>query len=138
MGNHQIDAGASSDPLFRTAAYRFSIQLIQNCWVDANTLYRNPVTNRISSQLYRAVGSVAANLAEGYSRRSKHDRARLYEYALGSAREARVWYSAGRPVLGTEVVAIRLDLIDNISRLLVGMIASERARISAELGPDKH
>ncbi|MFN8404533.1 MAG: four helix bundle protein [Anaerolineales bacterium] len=39
---------------------------------------------------YEAVGSVGANISEGYSRSSGKDRARFYEYALGPARESRV------------------------------------------------
>jgi four helix bundle protein len=51
----------------------------------------------LSDQLYEAVGSVSANLAEGYSRGTGKDRARFYEYALGSARESRDWYFKARP-----------------------------------------
>ncbi|MBC7896698.1 MAG: four helix bundle protein, partial [Cytophagaceae bacterium] len=44
-------------------------------------------------QLLRAVDSISANIAEGYSRFSGRERARFYEIALGSAREAREWYA---------------------------------------------
>ena len=46
-------------------------------------------TIEVADQLFRAVGSVHANISEGYSRQSGKDQARFYEYALGSDREAR-------------------------------------------------
>jgi len=38
----------------------------------------------LSDQLYRSLGSISANLAEGYSRGTGKDRAHFYEYALSS------------------------------------------------------
>ena len=134
-----MGAAQSTDILSRTAAYPLALGLLKTCWTDTRTLSRDSITYRISSQLYRAVGSIAANLAEGYSRKSGHDRARLYEYALGSAREARVWYLAGEPVLGSELVADRSAKLDRISRLLIAMIRSERAagkKFSAKTKPN--
>ena len=49
----------------------------------------------LADQLYRSLGSIGANLAEGYSRGTGKDRAHFYEYALGSARESRDWYYIG-------------------------------------------
>ena len=46
----------------------------------------------LSDRLHRALGSISANLAGGYSRGTDGDRARFYEYARGSARESRDWY----------------------------------------------
>ena len=68
-------------------------------------------TRSLANQLYRAIGSISANIAEGYSRRSRKDRARFYEYALGSAREARTWYYQGRNILSAKVVSHRLQLL---------------------------
>ena len=76
--------------------------------------------------MYRAVGSISANFSEGYSRKSGKDQARFYEYSLGSAREARIWYYQGRYVL-TEVVAMhRIKLMTKIIRLLLTVIPAER------------
>jgi len=54
--------------------------------------------------LYRAVGSIKANIAEGYSHRSGKDQARFYEYSLGSARESRGWYYDARHILGEQAI----------------------------------
>jgi hypothetical protein len=77
-------------------------------------------------------GSISANLAEGYSRGTGKDRARFYEYALGSARESRDWYYKGRHVLGETVTKHRLSLLTQIIRLLLTMIPQQRGRILRE------
>ena len=81
----------------------------------------------MSDQLYRAVGSICANIQEGYSRGTGKDRARFYEYALGSARESRGWYYRGRKILADIVVQHRLNLLNQIIRLLLTMIPQQRS-----------
>src|SRR4051812_40838343 len=100
------------DPLYRMRAYQLAHALIADCWTDAERLRHHRVTEKISAQLYAAVGSIAANLAEGYSRSSGRDRARIFEYALGSARESMTWYESAAPVLGTELVGERLGKLE--------------------------
>ena len=95
-------------------------------WSDSSKLARDRRTLGLSDQLYRAAGSIAANIAEGYSHRSGKDQARFYEYALGSAREARVWYYLGRHILPEAVTAHRMDLLTRIIRLLLTIVPAER------------
>jgi four helix bundle protein len=61
-------------------------------WRDTARLMQERCTIGLSDRLYRAAGSISSNLAEGYSRGTDGDRARFYEYTLGSARESRDWY----------------------------------------------
>jgi len=82
----------TNDPLWRMEVYRLAIFAGDLAWHDVSRLVDDKRTVSLADQLYRAVGSVSANVAEGYSRRSGKDQARFYEYALGSAREARGWY----------------------------------------------
>jgi four helix bundle protein len=89
------------DPIRRMKAYVLAENLVRRSWDDVVLLEKRHSTRAVSSQLYRAVGSIAANLGEGYSRSSGRDRARLFEYALGSARECSVWYECARPVVGS-------------------------------------
>ena len=116
--------------------YRLARDLLLDAWADADLLRRNRLTERISAQLYTAIGSIAANLGEGYSRSSGRDRVRLYEYALGSARESTVWYEAASPVLGAEVVSKRLIKLEEIRRLLLAIIPRERNRMIRPTEPD--
>jgi four helix bundle protein len=86
----------------------------------------------LADQLYRAVGSVSANLAEGYSRSTGKDRALFSQYALGSARESRDWYFKARFILGNEISAQRWHVITEILRLLLTMIPQQRGHVLRE------
>lgn len=95
---------------------------------------RDRRTIGLAEQLYRALGSISANIAEGFSRGTGRDRARFYEYALGSARESRDWYFKARYILGTDIVHDRLQLLTEIIRLLLTMIPQQRATLLREEG----
>ena len=82
----------------------------------------------LSDQLGRATGSISANLTEGYSRIGPRDRCKFYEYALGSAREARDWYYQARDVLGPEITEHRLAHLTSISRVIAKLISNLRSR----------
>jgi four helix bundle protein len=116
------------DSLWNVKAYRLALFLADLGWHDVTKLMRDRRTVGLAGQLARALGSVGANLAEGYSRGSGKDRARFYEYALGSARESRHWYHQGRHILGHEVVQHRLALLTEIVKLLLVMVPQQRGR----------
>ncbi|PYV92819.1 MAG: four helix bundle protein [Acidobacteria bacterium] len=116
----------TGDRLWRLEAYRLALFLADVGWHDVTKLIQDKRTLNLSDQLYRSVGSISANLAEGYSRSTGKDRARFYEYALGSARESRDWYYKGRHTLGEEVIRHRLGLITQIIRLLLTMVPNQR------------
>ena len=122
----------TDDPLWQMKVYRLALFASDLGWVDVSRLMRDRRVQGLADQLYRALGSIGANIAEGYSRRSRKDRARFYEYALGSAREARTWYYQGRHALPEDVVSHRLQLLTNIIRLLLTIIPNERGWRVAE------
>ena len=124
------------DPLWRLRAYQLALFAGDLAWHDTARLAKERRLLGLADQLYRAVGSVGAKIAEGYSRRSSKDQARLYEYALGSAREARVWYYQGRHCLTPEVLAHRLGLLTEIIRLLLSIVPRIRgSKLSEEPVP---
>jgi four helix bundle protein len=112
--------------------YRLALFAADVGWHDVSRLIRDRRTMSLADQLYRALGSISANVAEGYSKSSGKDRARFYEYALGSARESRDWYYKGRHVLEQPVVSHRLDLLSQIIRLLLVMVPDQRNRTLRE------
>ena len=118
----------TGDPLWRVQVYRLALFAVDIAWRDVSKLAQDQRTRALSDQLYRALGSVSANLAEGYSRGTGRDRARFYEYALGSARESRNRYYAGRHILSSQVVDHRLSLLTQIIRLLLTMVRDQRGR----------
>jgi four helix bundle protein len=121
-----ISHETANDPLFRMRAYSLAADLVKLAWEDAKSLSAEPVSERIAGQLYSAVNSITANIGEGYSRSSGKDRARFFEYALGSVRESMSWYQGARPVLG-DAVRGRLDSLEEIRRMLIAIIPRERA-----------
>ncbi len=121
-----------ADTLWNMSVYRYALFLGDLSWHDVSKLQKDRRMLRLSDQLYRAVGSVSANIAEGYSRGTGKDRARFYEYALGSARESRDWYYKSRHLLSDEVIEHRFDLLENIIRLLLTMIPKQRGRTIRE------
>jgi four helix bundle protein len=116
----------TQDTLWRIEAYRLAVFLADLAWNDVTHLLKDRRTAGLADQLYRAIGSISANLAEGYSRGTNRDRARFYEYGLGSAREGRDWYYKGRFVLGEVVTDHRMALLTQIIRLLLRMIPQQR------------
>ncbi|MFL5482134.1 MAG: four helix bundle protein [Gemmatimonadaceae bacterium] len=108
-------------------AYTLGQELLDVAWVDAKTLSGDALTEQISGQLYAAIASISANIGEGYSRSSGKDRSRIFEYALGSVREAMVWYRAAKPVIG-EVSTERLNKLEEIRRMLLVIIPRERGK----------
>jgi len=105
-----IPVEISGDSLWKMEAYRLALFIADAGWHDVTRLMQDKRTVGLSDQLYRALGSISANLAEGYSRGTGKDRARFYEYALGSARESRDWYFKSRHVPGKEVTILRARL----------------------------
>jgi len=105
------------DSLWKVEAYRLGLFVADVGWHDVTKLMQDRRTLGLSDQLYRALGSISANIGEGYSRGTGKDRARFYEYSLGSARESRDWYYKGRRVLGESVTRHRLGLLTQIIRL---------------------
>jgi four helix bundle protein len=121
-----VSVTLTQDVLWKVTAYRRALFATDLGWDDVTALSRDRRTVGLSDQLYRALGSVSANIAEGFSRGSTKDRARFYEYALGSARESRDWYFKGRHLLGIQVSEHRMQLQTEIIRLLLRMIPDER------------
>ena len=126
----------TDDSLWKMRVYQLSLFVCDLGWADLSVLNRDRRTIPLSDQLLRALGSVSANIAEGYSRGTGKDRARFYEYALGSAGESRDWYYKVRSVLGQEVVMHRLGLLSEVIRLLLTSIPDQRARRIRE--PEPH
>ena len=124
------------DVLWKMKVYRLSLFLSDICWEDVSVLIKDARTKSLSNQLYRAVGSVAANLEEGYSKHSAKDRARFYEYALGSARESRGWFYRGRHILGEKVFEHRAWLLTEIIKLLLTIVPEERGQALREDTPE--
>ena len=121
-----IRSALESDPLWKVQAFRESIFAIDVARDDCRLLAGARLLEPIASQLYRAVCSIGANISEGYSRGTGRDRARFYEYSLGSLRESIVWYQSARMSLPDERLAERGERFTSMRRLLLTMIQDQR------------
>ncbi|MBI1296870.1 acetylornithine/succinylornithine family transaminase [bacterium] len=122
----QVPPEIKQDPLWQTTVYRQALFVGDLAWHDIEKLAKDRRMLSLSDQLYRAAGSISANISEGYSRASGRDQARYYEYALGSTRELRDWYFKARHVLGPDVFNHRIGLIAEIAKQLVRMVPKYR------------
>lgn len=115
-----------TDTVWKVRAYRLGLFLSDLCWHDVGKLMADKRSLGMVEQMGRSVGSISANIEEGYSKGTGRDRARFYEYALGSARESRGWYYKARHILGEEVTQHRLQLSSEIIKLLLTMVPNQR------------
>ena len=71
----------------------------------------------LTSQLRRAAVSVPANIAEGFKRRGKADKARFFNISQGSLEECRYYLILARDLRYTQTDH-GVEAIDEISRML--------------------
>lgn len=98
-----------------------------SCWLlaDASTIrLRSP---GLAEQLERAVDSIGINISEGYGRLHGRERARFYEFALDSAREAREWCARAESYLEDGVAMGRAKLLTRAFKVLTVAIPQKRA-----------
>jgi four helix bundle protein len=100
------------DPIWRTRMFRMAAYLVSRCASDVAQLGAH-VTLAAAHQFVRAVGSIEANIAEGYSRAGTADQSRFYGYALGSVRESLAWIDA----LGASGWPPRAEYVDLLVQL---------------------
>lgn len=120
-----VGDAVQNDPTWKVEAYRLGLFLVASAWTDTEFLIRDPRGVIVAGQLLRSAASVAANVAEGYGRRSPKDRIRYHEYALGSAGETRAWYVTIGRAIGRENLELRLANLLSLTRLLLTMIRRE-------------
>lgn len=115
------------DSLWKLEVYRLALFSADISWQDALALNKTPLTRDLADQLYRAVCSISANIAEGYSRSTGKDHARFLEYSLGSAREARDWYFKSHHTLKEDVIK-RIGLLTQIIKMLSILTPNQRQK----------
>ena len=117
-----------ADSAWKIEAYRLGLFLADLARKDFDVLCKHPKAKEHCDQLLRAASRISANVIEGYSRDTGKARSTFYEYAVGSAREARDWYFKARSVFASAVVTHRIDLCTQIIKLCLTMCANERRR----------
>jgi four helix bundle protein len=80
------------DRLDEIVFYQLALELWDNCWNDTEVLMNDFRGREIATQLIRAVGSVSANIEEGYGRGFGKEYPQFLRIFRGSARESKGWY----------------------------------------------
>lgn len=110
------------DRLENFGAYQKAKQLAEDFWQDSDILSKDFRGREIVRQMVRSIGSIAANMEEGYGRGFGRELVQFYRYSRGSARESRGWYQRARHLLSAEIVQQRTKLLDEIIAILVATI----------------
>ena len=121
-----VPSEITNDPIWKLEVYRLALFIGDIGWHDVLALSKNKLMFSVADQLHRSLGSISANLTEGYSRSKGLDRARFIEISLGSARESRDWYYKSKQVLSPEVIKHRMGLTTHIVAMLTPMIPHQR------------
>ena len=121
-----VPSEITNDPIWKLEVYRLALFADDIGWHDVLVISKNKLMWSVADQLHRSLGSISANLTEGYSRSKGLDRARFIETSLGSARESRDWYYKSRHVLPAEVIKHRLSLTTRLVSMLTPMISHQR------------
>ena len=117
-----------ADALWTLDSYRLALYLTELSTADMRRA-RDGDLAPARKQLLKAVISISANIAEGYSRPTLADRSRFIAYALGSAREAVTWYASFRVPLGDATLFARYTHLARLRRILIATQRSQHSRL---------
>jgi len=94
--------------------YQDAMHLWDNCWNDVDVLIKDVWGREVAKQLTRSVGSISANIEEGYGRGFGKEYPHFLRIARGSAQESKGWYRRSKFILPKDVIEKRIAAIDGI------------------------
>ena len=115
-----------NDPLWNFQVYPKSLFLYDLTWKDCEYLLKDIRGKAVANQLIRSVGSISANIKEGFGRGYGRDYAYRLKIAQGEARESRGWYWKGRMLLKEDVLNHRMDLLSEIITMIAPNIKKQQ------------
>lgn len=102
--------------------YLKAIKLFDDFIEDSEWLLKDIRGREIAKQMTRSVGSISANIEEGYGRGFGKELAYFLRIARGSARESRGWYLRSKWIMPKEIIPERIKQLDIIICMLVSAI----------------
>lgn len=102
--------------------YLKSKELWKQCWTDTEILKKDFRGVEIARQLIRSVGSISANIEEGYGRGFGKEYPQYLRIARGSARESKGWYFRSEQLLSPEIIKRQTERLDEIIGALTNSI----------------
>ena len=103
-----------NDRLNEIVFYKLAMEIWNEHWSDCDVLMRDIRGKEIVKQLTRSVGSISANIEEGYGRGFGKEYPMFLRYSRGSARETKGWYMRSSSLLSDEVIKQRIEKLDSI------------------------
>lgn len=118
------------DQVWKSAPYPKSLYLYDLAWLDCQKLWSMPLGRPLADQLLRSVGSISANLEEGFGRGVQYkEYDQFLRYSLGSAREAKGWYFRSRRILSDDLANCRVTLLDEVISLITSILSRRRQHV---------
>ena len=103
-----------NDRLNEIKFYQLAMELWDEHWNDCEILMKDMRGKEIVKQLTRSVGSISANIEEGYGRGFGKEYPMFLRYSRGSARETKGWYIRSGRLLSEEIMRQRIEKLDSI------------------------
>jgi len=110
------------DKLDELIFYKMSLELWDSSWNDCEILAKDFRGKEVAKQLIRAVGSISANIEEGYGRGFGKEYPQFLRISRGSARESKGWYKKSKFLLEEKVILERVSKLDSIISMLAKSI----------------
>lgn len=110
------------DSLMKFGAYEKSRRLFELVADDMEALRDNPLCTRMIAQQMASADSICANIEEGYGRQSSREYRQFLIVARGSARETQGRYQRFSRWLGSAEVQPKVELCDEIIRIITATI----------------
>lgn len=107
-----------SNKLNELGFYKLALEVWEDCWKDCDILLKDIRGREVAKQLIRSVGSVSANIEEGYGRGRGKEYPQFLRYARGSANESSGWYKKSKFLLKPEDINDRVKKLDAISAMI--------------------
>ena len=116
------------DRLDEIIFHKLSIELWDETWKDTEILMLDFRGKEIARQLIRSVGSISANIEEGYGRGFGKEYPHYLRISRGSARESKGWFLKSNYLLDSELISRRIEKLDNIIAMLTKSIQTLEAK----------
>lgn len=94
--------------------YQLSLQLWDGFWQDSELMMNDIRGKELVKQMTRSVGSISANIEEGYGRGFGKEYPHFLRISRGSARESKGWYTRAKFFLPSSTIEQRIKMINEI------------------------
>ena len=117
------------DPLDDLRFYQKALELWDLFWEDSKVLIRDIRVRKIAEQMTKSVGSISANIEEGYGRGyGNKEYTHFLKISRGSASESKGWYRRANRLLPKSVASARTKLLNEVIAMLTKSIKTLERR----------